>query len=298
MEFIDTNACLLYQLQTEGFVPASRVKSVAVMEIFGQLQQAGIVCKRRKGSGSQFQLEHPEFLQAFIVQTYPEGLFRQEEENRPSRVVGVMQSQDSKTFKQLDFSFLHVRGSAVVQFAGSTYDLTMLTACDASLCLKISSAQHCELTSPMNTVVTVENPTAFVVLEQMLDQPWHLAIYTAGKMSDILIQQLKIWSQQGHQLVHFGDYDYVGLLDFSRILRFNPEADLYCPKAFTQLLQQYGDSQLLEKQVKQHEILLKTMEQLPDSLGKRQLIKIYQLLQQYAKGLEQEGLYKLINIAQ
>lgn len=292
MNFIDTNARLLHQLLVDHCVPVSSAKSAAASVLFGQLQQAGIVFKRRKGAGSQFLLENSASLSAFIEQTYPEGLFVQEDDDRLSRIQGVMQSQDSKTRKQLDFAFLNTRGTVTVKLAGQTHDLAVLTSTNTSLCLKISALQQCELLAPGSIVVTVENPTAFVELEQMLEQPWDLAVYTAGKMSGILLQQLQYWHQQNHKLVHFGDYDYVGLLEFARILRFNPEASLYYPDVFTELLQQYGDVHLLEKQVEQHQALLNVMAQLPDSSGKIQLVKIYQLLQRSAKGLEQEGLYK------
>ncbi|MEZ5538304.1 MAG: DUF2220 family protein [Thiolinea sp.] len=292
MNFVNANARLLYQLQMEGFVPASNTKSVAATSLFGHLQQAGIVRKRRKGGGNQFQLDHPEFLQAFILQTYPEGLFRTTEDERLSRVQGVMRTQDSKNRRQLDFSLLHVRGTAVLQYVKRNYDLAALTDSDTSICLKISADQQCSLIDSGCTILTVENPTAFVVLEQIVKQTWQLAVYTSGKMSEILLQQLKSWSQQGHRLVHFGDYDYVGLLEFARILRLDSAASIYYPETLEQLLQRYGNSQLLQKQTSQHLTLLETMRQLPDGLGKQQLFFVYQLLQRTAKGLEQEGLYQ------
>ncbi|OQX14753.1 MAG: hypothetical protein BWK73_08610 [Thiothrix lacustris] len=292
MNFIDTNARLLHQLLEEHCVPVSSTKSAAASALFGQLQQAGIICKRRKGGGNQFLLEHPESLSAFIEQTYPEGLFAEEDDDRLSRIQGVMQSRDSKTRKQLDFAFLNTRGTVTVKLAGQTHELAVLTNANTSLCLKISASQQCELLTPCSIIVTVENPTAFVELEQMFEQPWNLAVYTAGKMSDILLLQLQCWHQQNHKLVHFGDYDYVGLLEFARILCFAPQAYLYYPAMLEKLLQQYGNTELLRKQVGQHKILLETVRQLPESLGKQQLIEVHQLLQATAKGLEQEGLYK------
>lgn len=292
MNFIDTNARLLHQLLVDHCVPVSSAKSAAASVLFGQLQQAGIVFKRRKGAGSQFLLENSASLSAFIEQTYPEGLFVQEDDDRLSRIQGVMQSQDSKTRKQLDFAFLNTRGTVTVKLAGQTHDLAVLTNTNTSLCLKISALQQCELLAPGSIVVTVENPTAFVELEQMLEQPWDLAVYTAGKMSGILLQQLQYWHQQNHKLVHFGDYDYVGLLEFARILRFAPQAYLYYPETLEKLLQRYGNTELLRKQVGQHQILLETVRQLPEGAGKQQLVHVYQLLQETAKGLEQEGLYR------
>lgn len=288
---IDTNARLLYQLLSGLSVSASKINSRATKELFEHLQQTGIIKKQRKGAGNQFQVMQPAALQNFVEQKYPSGLCAEPMPDVPSRTQGVLQSRDSKAQKKLDFSLLTVRGVTTLKHAGKTHSLNTLTDTDTSLCFKISPLLLCELPAPPCTIVTVENPTAFVELEKMPALSWQLAVYTAGKMSNILLQQLQCWHQQKHQLVHFGDYDYVGLLEFARILACCSTARLYYPDSLSEQLQQYGNARLLQDQVEQHKALLKKIKQLPDSQGKRELSEVHRLLQTSAKGLEQEGLY-------
>lgn len=290
-DFIDSRAKLLHQLLTERTVPGSKVKSKAAKFLFDRLQQTEIIKKQRKGAGSQYQVMHLDALQAFIEQEYPNGLLAMTMTDLPSRIQGVLQSQDSKIQKKLDFVLLTVRGGTTIKHEGKTHDLNMLTNAETSLCLKISPSSLCELPASPCTIVTVENPTAYVELEKMLEHPWQLAIYTAGKMSNILLQQLQYWYQQQHQLLHFGDYDYVGLLEFARILICCPESRSYYPENLPMLLQKNGNAQLLEKQTEQHKSLLRTLEYLPSGAGKNDLNEVYRMLQSSAKGLEQEGLY-------
>jgi hypothetical protein len=292
LDFVDTNARLLDRLLNENYISVSTVKSTSAIMLFQQLEQSKIIVRRRKGSGSQFKLEHLQALQNFIIRTYPEGLRRKVGDVRPSRVQGVMQVQDSKVCKSLDFVLVNLRGTATINYGDRTYHLEQITNRDISLSLKIDITRPCLLPRAPQIILTVENPTAFVALEQIVEQPWQLAVYTAGKMSNMLLQQLQLWYGQHHKLIHCGDYDYVGLLEFARILAICPSASLYKPANLFELLQQYGNDALLKKQVKQHKILIKKINKLPNSIGKQQLVTVYQMLQTTAKALEQEGLYR------
>jgi hypothetical protein len=177
-----------------------------------------------------------------------------------------------------------VRGTTTLGHAGSTHDLSAITNSDTSLCLKISPSLLCELPASACTIITVENPTAFVELEQMLMHPWQLAIYTAGKMSNILLLQLQQWHQQQHQRIHFGDYDYVGLLEFARILVDCPTARLYYPDSLPEQLQKYGNTELLQAQIEQHKALLKEVKRLPDSRGKKSFSRFINYYRHQRKG--------------
>jgi len=290
--FVDNEASLLSLLRTEKGLPTSKVKSRKARLLFERLQQSGIINKQRKGAGSQFKLVNATALETFIKQEYPAGLSPETALNSPVRVQGVQQFQNSKKQKNLDFALLTVRGGATLTHAGKKVNLNQLTDTETSLCLKISTSKLAELSPLPCTIITVENPTAFFELERMLSRnSWQLAIYTAGKMSNILLEQLKHWYQQSHKIIHFGDYDYVGLLEFARILDCCQTASLYQPDALAEKLQRYGNTKLLEDQTEQHKTLLKKISQLPESKAKRELTIVHQLLQNSAKGMEQEALY-------
>ncbi|MGB1309808.1 MAG: hypothetical protein ACPG47_01290, partial [Leucothrix sp.] len=87
-----------------------------------------------------------------------------------------------------------------------------------------------------------------------------------------------------------GDYDYAGLLEYARILTRCPDAHLFYPSQLTQaFINRYGLIELHQKQIAQHQSLLKKLETLPDSMQKERLMSVHHLLQITAKGLEQEA---------
>lgn len=268
------------------------VKTQLAKILFERLQQSGLIKKQRKGAGNQYVVERLNELQVFANNEYPNGLLIKSMPDIPSRTKGVLLAKNSKHQKSLDFSLVTLRGNIPLMHSGKTYNLQSITSTNSGLCLKLSPESWCKLPTSPCTVITVENPTAFLALEKIISAPWQLAIYTAGKMPKILLQQLQLWYQQGHQLIHFGDYDYVGLLEFARILNSCPMANLYYPDSIDELLQQYGHKHLLEKQTEQHSILANHIKQLAESSGKNQLLRIYTSIQSSAKGLEQEVLIR------
>jgi hypothetical protein len=291
-DFVDTTARLLSLLLEQNSLSASSVKSKASREVFTTLEQTGVVQKKRKGAGNQYQLLSQSSLVEFINSRYPSGVYRKEAKDTPRRVQGIREKQNSKSLSKLDFSLITLRGSSSIKQDGKVYNLVQLTTKNTFLSLKLTNTLHPENLQKNSTIVTVENQTDFTELESMMQRPWDITIYTGGKMSNILLQQLRYWANDGHKLVHFGDYDYVGLLEFTRIIQICPKAELYSPdKLSTELIQQYGNTLLLEKQVSAHQTFLKNLEALPDSLGKDQLSNAYKLLQENAKGLEQESFY-------
>jgi len=209
----------------------------------------------------------------------------------PIRVQGIARNQSSKAMKGVDFDLVMMSGCAILIDDEISYDLSLFSTTDAYLSLKLTRDSCLRIAQPKSIIITVENPTSFIGLDDLFNFPWHLSIYTAGKMSNILLSQLELWSNQGHKIVHFGDYDYVGLLEFSRILSRCSDAKLYLPETIKGLMKNYGNRQLLEKQSVQHEQLTSKISLLDDSEGKLQLIEIYQLIQATGKGLEQEALF-------
>ena len=291
-EFIDTNARLLNLLLEQGFLSVSSIQSKASKEVFSALEQTGVIQKKRKGAGNQYQLFSESSLVEFIKSKYPSGLYRLERENIPRRVKGILERKNSKSLSKLDYALISLRGNTPIKQNNKVYRLEELTTQDVFLSLKLTNKISPEILHENRTIITVENPTVFIELERMVQLPWNIAIYTGGKISNILLEQLSLWEQKGHNVVHFGDYDYVGLHEFARILQFCPKAKLYSPaKLTTELFQQYGNTLLLEKQVNAHKTLIKVLSKLPESLGRTQLITTYNLLQENAKGLEQESFY-------
>ena len=291
--YISKTAQLFAVLLEKGSVSASSVDrgSPEIKQQFARLDNAGIVKKQRSGGGNCYRLLHPDKLQSFIDADFPSGLIRPEDSDSANRTFGVLTRGNSKTVSTLGFDIMMIRGNAELMVNQQRHLLD--NSDSAFLSLKISKEQKITLLTANSRIVTIENPTVFTELNKIADLQWDIAIYTAGKMSTLLLDQLQLWQEAGHTLIHFGDYDYVGLLEYARILQRCPLADIYFPTRLThQFIEKYGTPELHQKQIAQHESLLKKLETLPASAQKKNLIGIHKLLQSTSQGLEQEAFLK------
>ena len=288
-QYISKTAELFAVLLEKGSISASSISlgSNETKAQFEKLSTAGIIKKKRSGRGNRYHVLHRNTLQAFADSQYPSGLVKPSE-NYSNRTFGVQTRADSKSTGTLGFDLVMVRGKAELTVNHKKHQLN--NSDDVFLSLKISKGSSITISETKCKIVTVENPTVFAELNKIADLEWDIAVYTAGKMSSLLINQLQQWYVAGHQLAHFGDYDYVGLLEYTRILELCPKAELHVPKHLDKnFIARFGNSLLHEKQIIQHETLLTKIEILPESDQKQSLTEIYKLLQSSAKGLEQEA---------
>ena len=287
--YISKTAELFAELLESGSLSASSVDrgSSETKAQFAKLSAAGIISKRRSGGGNRYEVLHPLNLQTFISSEFPSGLLAPSE-FVSNRTLGVLTKADSKTSKSLDFDLVMLRGNAKLCINQAIHYLK--DSHEIFPCIKITDNSLITIDKTSCKIITIENPTVFAELNKISDLEWDVAVYTAGKMSSILLNQLQQWCESGHQLTHFGDYDYVGLLEYVRILARIPSANLHQPsrldKAF---IQQYGNVTLLQKQISQHKTLLLKLQALPESAQKQSLLRVYQLIQSTGKGLEQEA---------
>ena len=291
-KYIDTNAKLLAQLLEAGSLPSSLVKSKVTISLFDKLIQIGLIQKQRKGAGSQFSLINKERREVFIGNEYPSGLEFIENNMFPRRVQGIKNCKNSKSLKKLDFDLITLRGKSIIEYKEKNIDLSLSSDDVTYLSLKLEIGSLINIHQESCTIVTVENPTAFTELGKMVSCSWDIAVYTGGKMSEILINQLKYWGEKGHKIIHFGDYDFVGMEEFIRILHVCSDARFYLPESLgDEFVKNYGNIELLEKQVTQHKKFSISMSSLANTKGRGDLRKLHQLIQNNAKGLEQESLY-------
>lgn len=289
-QYISKAASLFADLAEKGSIAASTIDkgSKETRAHFTRPIETKMIKKQRSHSGNRYVLMQKESLLQFIDSEFPNGLLKPINSDAANRTYGVITRGDSKTITKLGFDLVMMRGNAEVVTNDERHQLNNSDA--AFLSLKISATQTIDIASPSCTIVTIENPTVFTELNKILDLKWDIAIYTAGKISTLLLKQLEQWQAAEHALIHFGDYDYVGLLEYSRILESCPQAELHWPVLLdSTFMYKYGKAQLHEKQTAQHRSLLEKIKILPESEQKQRLVAIYQLLQGTAKGLEQEA---------
>lgn len=282
---------LLIELNTNGYISASKVKSNGIALLISRLEQSGLIRKHKQGNGNRYTVVHKEQLNNFIIKEFPQikSLEHSLNSGVSNRVSSISTYSDSKMIKSLGFDIVMLRGNVVINFKEHQYSLTEF-ADDALLSLKISANQRIQLQANPVTIITIENPTTFFEID-LTHLNCDVAVYTAGKMSNLLIEQLVEWHKQGHKLVHFGDYDYVGMLEYVRVLERCDSADIYVPETLTaDFISRFGNSGLLQNQSEIHQGLINKMTFLTDSPQKTKLITLYNLIQGCSKGLEQEAL--------
>ena len=294
-DYISKTAELFAELLEKGRISASSVDrgSLDIKAQFERLNAAGIIRKQRSGAGNHYKLLHTATFQTFVDSEFPSGLVKPSEITS-NRAFGVLTRADSKTVSKLEFDLITIRGNVNLIINEESHRL--INSDDVFLSLKISAQSLIKVEQAKCRIVTIENPTVFTELNKIDELDWDIAVYTAGKISQLLLNQLQEWCEEGHQLVHFGDYDYVGLLEYARILERSPQAMLHIPDRLdSEYINRYGNAQLHTKQIAQHKTLLAKLQTLEESDQKNSLMKIYKLLQSTAKGLEQEAFLNFKN---
>jgi hypothetical protein len=129
-------------------------------------------------------------------------------------------------------------------------------------------------------VALVENLEPFLHFEQRFND-FDAAIYCAGRMSERFLRWLEF---QTFDIVHFGDYDPVGLQEFIRLKeRYGCQATLYVPENLAGLVQRYGKPELL----KDSSAILSGLR----STNESEIYEVLQCLENFGQGLEQEILW-------
>jgi len=136
------------------------------------------------------------------------------------------------------------------------------------------------------TVTTVENEEAFWNHDVVLPTV-DLAIYTHGKMSNRLLSWLGSEAMSQCEYLHWGDYDPIGVNDYRRLARMCPgRVRFFVPDGLEELLAQFGNTKLIEKQAK---FLTRLRKYAADPIVES-MIHLFDI---YRRGLEQELLLRL-----
>lgn len=246
---LDAFAGLLADLSSAGAVPASRV-SARSKERLRPLFAADVLVEMRAGAGRRVEVRNPETLAQFIARHYPAGLFDDlaADEGLDRRTRALSRHRDTKALGGLDFEVVEYRlagavplivGGAVVGRSGVCGDLGAFVLYDARPAdREVGFA---------GVVATVENPTV-LIRHDWTAAGVDLAIATYGRMSRRLIDWLASESMRDAQVVHYGDYDPVGLGEFCRLdAALGRRASLFIPDSIERLFSQYSDRELLSR---------------------------------------------------
>jgi len=276
---LDSLARHLAILSNSSSLPASSI-SKADRQRLQTLFDAGVIEEVRSGAGRGLVVTNQTALRAFIQSLYPSGL-EGYKGDLPSRSRAVAERRDSKKAIGKRPTILLVRGFNDCTFRkdGSRLSVAEWTesAGVASLCLDSMAGWECR-----GTLGLVENLETFWHIERIA--PFvDLAIYAEGRIGADVLHWLSSPEMIEAGVVHFPDYDPVGMDEYLRIKSACPErTKLFLPPNLEKLFSRYGKAQLL----KDNRAVLARLRKNADS----EVHYVADLMDRFGGGLEQEAL--------
>lgn len=281
---LDAFAGLLADLTANGAVPASRVTNKARKRLT-PLFSADVLVEVRAGTGRRVEVRDASTLAQFVVRHFPAGLFGDATagDGLDRRTRALARYRDSKALGGLDFEIVEFRlsgasplliGSTPVSRSEPNGGLGAFVLYD-----KRGTDREIQFSG---VVATVENPTVFIRYD-WATAGVDLAIATYGRMSRRFVHWLASESMRDARVIHFGDFDPVGLSEFCRLeAALEGRSSLFVPDQIEHLFLKYSDQELLSRSAG----LLPALQQSRHIDVQR----VLRLMAEYGGALEHEGL--------
>ncbi len=279
MKPVDPFAAILRKLLWNGHIPSSMVRG-RNRERLKSLFASGILKEEPKAGGRRIVIESAEHFREFIIGCYPSGLAA-EHAALPPRASGVATYRDSKRSGSRNCEPVLLRGfgEAVLSSEGNTMPVAELTA-TFGMASFINNGNYSF--QYVGTVATVENLEMFMHFEDIRPEE-KLAVYTGGRSSRLLLKWLASPGMSSCRIVHYGDWDPVGLDEYLRIKDVCPKrTSLFVPDNLEELFRRYSKSGLVEENT----AVLQRLRSSDDS----SVQCIVSLMDRFNAGLEQEVL--------
>ena len=243
MKPFDSFAAILRKLLMNGHIPSSKVRG-RNRERLKSLFASGILKEEPKAGGKRIVIESAEHFRKFITGCYPSGL-APEHAALPPRASGVAAFRDSKRSGSRDCEPVLLRGFGKAVLSSEEIPLHV-----AELTRTFGMASFINNGNPGfqygGTVATVENLEMFLHFEDIRSEE-KLAVYTGGRSSRLLLEWLSSPGMSSCRIVHYGDWDPVGLDEYLRIKDACPErTSLFVPDNLEELFRRYSNSGLIE----------------------------------------------------
>lgn len=250
-------------------------------------RRTGAVIRKAKGAGSLYWQAKPQVVAQQLEQLSP---LATAPHNLPQRAVNIGRGRSSKSAHHghaISYLLLRAKGAVSWHNGASSLDVTHATQEQGAACLAIDSAvvDQWHTSAPL---WLVENQAVFDCLDWLPDTNASILWYR-GQLPDSLIDWLAAHSR-APAIVHFPDYDGVGLINYARLKeRLGDAATLWLMPGWQQKLQRFGN----------HDIFLNTAQYLP-AASKRlkpylatdpDLKALFELLQTTGLALEQEAVW-------
>lgn len=265
--------------------------SVKQRQKLSPLIESGVIALEYVGSGKKYVLRNKEALQRYIKTIFPGGVERAIEGTN-NRIDATAVYRNSKQGSEKpDSSVILIRAFS------SSPDLIILNGqelpayswCELAGCAAITLIDGDRLEINGN-LGTVENKAVVRLFEHVetKDTDIDVVIYTEGRFSQRVIDCICV--NERYKMVHFGDYDPVGVDEYLRLKNTHERVEMFIPDDLESLFK-YGRKELLNDSYAIYEDLRTTKDQ--------QAQQVVALMSKYNRGLEHEALlikyYREIN---
>lgn len=263
-------------------VPASAVPA-ACEGIVAALETCGAIERRPAGRGELLRVRSVEAFGLFVSERFPLGL--EDPGDTPSdRVSGVRLFGDAKAALRGRCEGVFVRstksGTRLESESGQLLPVAEWTSIGGVAALTLEESRHWRFSG---TVAIVENAEPFWQFERELPEA-DLAVYAAGRLSERVVGWLASEEMAGCRLVHWGDYDPVGCMEFIRLReRCGDRVTTHLPSRVEDLLPTFGKASLLTDQID----ILTALRRLA---APPEVAALLDMFDRHRRGLEQEAL--------
>ncbi len=288
MQPLNPLASLLHQLLETGEVIRSKISPRNRKELAG-LFDLGALREERRGGGWAVLVVNQDSVRRFADRQFPSGLFGEGDTSEGRRTQSLNRFGNTKTMPGLDFEFVLLRAfgdaQVVTTIANSKVkidapEITRQTGCVAVTLL--DAGDNSELPFIHGNVATVEGPELFYRFDwEAVDVS--VVILTNGRMSERFLTWVTSPIIEG-RLIHFGDYDPVGLDEYRRLKERTSRATFFLPQ---NLEKHFKENRFLKPELmdKNHE-LLRRLSVTQDA----DVLTVINLMRRYGGGVEQEVL--------
>ena len=263
-----------------GSLPKSAC-SKALLDFLKPVLATRVLVEQRAGAGRSVTVVNSGAFTQFIESRFP---MTSVAEGTLNRAAGVAQFRDSKALASDMPILVSVRAwsNDVLVHDGKQFDAITPTAQQGVCSFLVEN--HSNAYTLTGRCALVENFANFISFERMdSETSIPLVIYAGGRFSTNLLDWLAKQDAPGFHLVHFPDYDPVGLSDFTRLRkRLGSRVSLHLPDNLETMFSRFANRKL----VTDSQSLLPSLRtcDLPE------VRKVLSLIQHHNAGLEQEAL--------
>jgi hypothetical protein len=255
----------------------------AFMKFLKPLLDSGVIVEERAGAGRRLTVRDAATLRKFKAGEFPNATVAH---RSLARIAAVARFRDSKALAgdTPDVIMLRAWSDGVLMRNGQPVTAAQATTEHGVFAIHLADEFRYELRGVCGLV---ENPALFAAFEPLREQSGvALALYGGGRIPRRVLQHwLAKQAAPDFRLVHFPDYDPVGLNEFVRLrTALGPRVTLHLPADLPERFARFSKRKLLQRPASQ--ALLSKLRR----AGLSEVDCVLELIERHNAGLEQEAL--------